>query len=631
MSDTNKAISAKYKQLTDVEHVRLRPATYAGSAVPTTIDTWLIEDGKAVERSVSYIPAFLKMFDEVITNCVDHSKRPEGKHLNEIDVVISPMLGTISVRDNGGIPVIQHTEIEGNPWIPDIIFSSLRSGSNYDDSEERTGAGMNGLGSKLTNIFSREFKVETCDGVKMFSRMHREGNTIHDPVSLGMGSNRGTTITYTPDYDYFKLEGMDKDHELLLQRRVYEIAACNPNIRVTLNGKVVELKGLQKFASLFTDTSVYMEDGTWKIALGLSEDGFKHRSYVNTTSTMIGGTHVEYVSDKIVEQIREHIQKKTKQVIKPAEIKSHFLLFIDCTVINPTYDSQTKENLVTPVREFGSSFTPTSKFVKDLIKSPVVSEIIAWAERKKALDDAREAAKTQDDNAKKSLRHIVKYEPATSKDRSECILFLCEGDSALNPLLNVRDPKRHGIYPLQGKPMNARGKTAKMLLANKEFAELCQILGLRVGVKAKVEELRYRRLAITTDADHDGWHIFGLVQNMFKVLWPELLDADFIFKLRTPIKRAKAGKKSFDFFELHEYDTWAAANPGLKHEVQYLKGLGGNSNADFKRYMFEPEFLEKMTAKTPEDLEAVDLMFDPARADDRKEWLYGNPGSADQV
>jgi DNA topoisomerase-2 len=156
---------SNYELLGELEFILLRPDTFVGSIEPKMLNSYIFKDNgsKPVWRDITYSPALLKLFDEVLQNCYDHSKRPEGKHLNKVDIVINPMSGMISISDNGGIPVVNHPK--HNMLVPCMIFGNLRSGSNYNDNDQREGGGRNGLGSKLTNIFSTYFKVETADGI----------------------------------------------------------------------------------------------------------------------------------------------------------------------------------------------------------------------------------------------------------------------------------------------------------------------------------------------------------------------------------------------------------------------------------------------------------------------------------
>ena len=154
------SVDKKFKKLDDIDHVILRPGMYIGSIKPHTATKWIVEDDKMTQKEVTYNPGLLKIFDEIVTNSVDESKR-KGSKLNTVKVDIDRTTNYINIWDNGGIPVVKHTQHK--EWIPEMIFSNLKAGSNFNDEEQRTGAGTNGVGSTLTNIYSKEFTVTTCD------------------------------------------------------------------------------------------------------------------------------------------------------------------------------------------------------------------------------------------------------------------------------------------------------------------------------------------------------------------------------------------------------------------------------------------------------------------------------------
>ena len=190
----------KYKKLTDIEHVLLRPGMYVGSIKHRTDDISIYDDGRFKTESVTYNPAFLKIFDEIVSNSVDEHRRNPRK-LNQLNVLVNPERGAILVKDNGGIIVDKHPEHD--EWIPELIFSNLKAGSNFDDSEERLVAGTNGVGSTLTNIFSRVFRVKTSDGKKQFSQKFVDNMTDREePEVVKAKSRKGfTEIAFMPDFE----------------------------------------------------------------------------------------------------------------------------------------------------------------------------------------------------------------------------------------------------------------------------------------------------------------------------------------------------------------------------------------------------------------------------------------------
>ena len=615
-----KKVEQIYRKLSEVEHVLLRPARYLGTTASAPTRTYYVENDKVVWGEVTYSPAFVKLFDEIISNSADFSKTPEGKHLNKIDVVIDQVTGLISVQDNGGIPVVKHKEY--SQYIPDMIFGELRSGSNFDDEADSTSTGQNGEGSTLTNIFSKAFTVDTADGKNRFLCTYHDNMTHKDKPEVTKSKKSYTKITYLPDYERLAIT-LDDEHYKMLVRRTYEIAATNTHIAVTLNDKPIKFKSFKDYAAMFSDSKVDFGTDRFQVSVFHSKDGFQQLSFINSTNVRQGGTHVDYVMNQIVGGIREHVKKKTKQDVKPSDIRSHFFLLVNATLNNPRYGEQTKENLTTAPKDYGTTLEVDAKTLQKIIKSDIVTEIIEWAENKQKLEELAALKKKNKDLDKgASLRNIVKYEPATEKNRGKCILFVAEGDSAAKPLLGARDHKIHGIYPLKGKPVNVRGMKLSELLGNKELIELMQIIGLQFGVEPMLSELRYKHVAIATDQDLDGYHLCALTINMFQQLWPGLVKKGFLVKLQTPIVRVTQNKKEIDFMSLQEFEDWKKkqTKPFSSH---YLKGLGSNNTKYLKKYMFDESYFLPLVWKDDEDACALKIAFDESLADERKEYIYG--------
>jgi DNA topoisomerase-2 len=491
-----KKIEDKYKVLNHIDHILLRPQTYLGSNKPNTSKKWLFDGEKMIQSEITYVPSFLKVFDEIITNSVDESKRT--LHLNKIEVKINKETGFISVYDCGGIPVVIHKEHE--KYVPEVVFGNLMSGSNYDDSEDRVVAGLNGYGSKLTNVFSKQFTVSTCDGknsfYQVFSNNMRERTT---PVIKRSKINH-TQITYLPDYEKFGLSGLDDTHYKLIQKRVIDVAGCNPKLRIFFNDEEIKIKSFDDYVRFYED-EFYHEtnsDSSWSVAITSSDSGFKQVSFVNSTETFDGGTHVDYVLNQIITLLREFFQKKHKVDVKPSEIKNHIAIYLNTTIINPMFSSQTKEKLITEVKDFGFQYTPSDKLVKWIMKSEIVNSVLDWIQRKK---DAEESKLTREVNKSLSKIKVDKLIDAKSKDRLNCSISIFEGDSASSAFRKYRDPQTQGAFSLRGKFINAAETTTQKLVANNEVINLMAAMGLKFGTKVEKNSLRYGKLIIYTDAD----------------------------------------------------------------------------------------------------------------------------------
>lgn len=632
-----KTIEEKYKKLDEISHVLLRPGRYIGSINPHTANAWVvgkkfISDGDCtlketdqpamVQQELTWCPALLKIYDEVISNSVDFSKTVEGKHVTTIKAEINKETGELSVWDDGGIVVKKHAEY--GQYIPEMIFE-LRSGSNFDDDDDSVLTGQNGEGAALTSIFSTSFRVETCDGKNKFVQSHFENSRTKTEPSVSGSSKHYTKISFIPDYARFGLQGLDDGNYQRLVKRVYDVAGCNPKLKVYLNGEHIKIKSFEDYIKLYTDEFVFEENQHWKLGIGHSEDGFKHISFVNGTETLVGGNHINYISDQITDRLREYFKKKHKVEVRPADIRQHLLLFIDATIIKPRYSSQTKEDLITEKKDFGTSFEVTDKMIAKMVKSPVIQSVLDWVEAKEQAAKAAEARKLNKDLDRVNLRKITKFTDATNKDkREECMLFICEGDSASNAILSARTPFI-GCYPLKGKPINVMGSDIKTLMANKEFVDFLAVTGLKIGQKVKdISELRFGKIVACTDADADGKHIFGLLSALIKKFWPELLEMGAYYQFVTPIMKAMIGKTEKYFYSLPEFNDWAKANKDKRFSTRYLKGLGSSKADDFESYFADlPKHLVQVTVQDSSDLDIIDLVFgkESGAADKRKEWL----------
>ena len=418
-----KKIEDKYKVLDQITHILLRPQTYVGSNKPNTSIKNVIEEGQVVQREITFIPSFVKIFDEVVTNSVDENKR--NKNLNKIDISVDVENNTISVKDNGGIPVVIHKD--HNQYVPEVIFGNLMSGSNYDDSDERTVAGLNGLGAKLTNVFSLQFTISTCDGKNHFFQTFSNNMRERSVPTIKKSKINHTEIKYKPDLSQFGIDKLDDDHFKMIEKRVYDLAGTNPDIKFTFNETKINFNSFEDYIKLYTQDYFFEEakDKSWSVGISLSENGFSHVSFANCTETYDGGTHVDYIINQIITELRAFFTKRHKVDVKPSELKQHIFLFLNSTVINPSFSSQTKEKLITEVKDFGSTFEISNKLIQQILKSEIVNSILDWIQQKKSAEDSKLQREL---NKKLSKIKVEKLIDAKGKDRWKCQIGLFEGD-----------------------------------------------------------------------------------------------------------------------------------------------------------------------------------------------------------
>jgi len=600
------SVDKKFQKLDDIDHVILRPGMYIGSIKPHKANKWIIEEDKMIQKEVTYNPGLLKIFDEIVTNSVDESKRKESK-LNTIKVDINRETNYINIWDNGGIPVVKHTQHK--EWIPEMIFSNLKAGSNFDDSEERSWAGTNGVGSTLTNIYSKEFTVTTCDGLNHYTQTFSNNMRKRTPAKIKKSSKGFTEINYLVDFDKFELKGIDDDHFKMLEKRVYDIAACNTNLKVYFNGKLINFKAFEDYIKLYTPTYFYesKKDKTWSVGIALSENGFQQVSFANSTDTYDGGTHVEYVMRQIQVSLIEYFQKKHKVDVKPGELRNHMFLFLDSTVINPSFSSQTKEKLITEVKDFGSTFEVPTKLIQSILKSEIVNSILDWIQQKKNAEDSK---LQRDLNKKLGKIKVEKLIDAKGKDRWKCSIGLFEGDSAISAFRKYRTPETMGAFALKGKFVNVSEMTNQKLVLNEEVVNLMAAIGLKLGQKVDLRDLRYGRILFYVDADVDGNSIASLLLNFFHKYWPDMFDRRMIYKVETPIVVAipkSKTKKKVLFYTQTEYNEFVEKNDLKQFDIKYKKGLAALVDDEYQDIINSP----RMTLITKDEVsdKSLDIWF----------------------
>ena len=574
--------NTKYKKLDDVSHALLRPGMYIGSIKPHTSDKFVFNEDKMNFEEITYNPGFLKIFDEIIMNSVDESKR-EGSKLNTIKVTLKN--NQIIIWDNGGIPVQE----QDGEWIPEMIFSNLKAGSNFDDSEDRTGAGTNGVGSTLTNIYSTNFIISTCDGKKSFLQSFSNNMRERvDPIIKRSKVNH-TQITYLPDYEKFDMTELDESHFKLIQKRVIDIAGCNPKLQIFFNDEEIKIKSFQDYIKYYK-SDFYFEtnnDKSWSVAVAPSTDGFQQISFVNSTETYDGGTHIDYILNQIIVHLREFFQKKHKVDVKPSELKNHISIYINSTIVNPIFSSQTKEKLITEVKDFGFTYEVSDKMIKWILKSEIVNSILDWIQKKKSADESKLARELNKSLGKLKVDKLI---DAKAKERWKCSISIFEGDSAASAFRKYRDTNTQGAFSLRGKFINAAEITTQKLIQNSEVVNLMAALGLKLGQKASPANLRYGRILFFCDADYDGSSIVGLLLNFLYKFWPELFDNPIVFKAETPIVVVKnnKSKKKISFYTQEDYNQWLEKNDTKGYEIEYKKGLAALVDDEYSEIIQNP-------------------------------------------
>ena len=652
---TNNDIDKKYQKKTDKEHVLDNPDTYIGSIEQISSNMYIYDEvnKKIVEKNIDFIPGLYKLFDEAIVNCRDHVIRMEqliastSNVTTEVNYPVTNISITIAddgiitlTNDGNGIDVSIHSEY--GIWIPELIFAHMRTSTNYDKTEKKVVGGKNGFGFKLVLIWSSWGKIETVDaktGQKYVQEFKNNLNIIEKPTITKCKNKPYTSVSFKPDFKRLGLKegNFDSDFKALLIRRIFDIAAVtDKSIKVKYNNLKLDpdVKDFESYANLYIGCKsehprLYEKaNERWEYTVCLApNEEFTQVSFVNGIHTSKGGKHVEYIVGQLVKKLTLYIKEKKHVEVKPASIKEQLMIFVNCTIENPAFDSQTKDYLNTAISNFGSSCDVSTKFIEKLAKMGVMSVACSLTEVKE-----NKAAKKTDGTKCKTIRNIPKLVDANyagTNKSNECILILCEGDSAKSGIisgLSREDRNIIGVYPMKGKMFNIRGENVTKIAENKEITEIKQILGLEHGKIYSANDvntkLRYGKLLFMTDQDLDGSHIKGLGINMIDSEWSSLIQIpNFIGYMNTPILKATKGKETLEFYNNGEYLNWREnlAQDSKKWSIKYYKGLGTSTSKEFKEYFLKKKIVNFKSTETSRT--TIDMVFNKKRADDRKNWL----------
>ena len=593
-----KKIEDKYKELSEVEHILHRPSMWIGSIKEEEKDMFIynIKTGKMEQKTLNYVPAMLKVVDEIISNSCDEYRRKDNLGLTEIEIDIRKN-GKCTIYDNGGIPVVKHKT--AGCYVPTFIFGRLRTSSNYDDNEDRNVVGTNGVGSALSNVFSKQFKVTTCD----------KKNKIAVEWSNNMGKcNEGipekskyhyTKTEFELDFARFNSTGYTKDFINIIHKRCIDAAVAN--LGLTVRFITDDFSEEWKFKSFDEYLDLYSTDLNLKDKIEFKNDLCE--AYIFPDSVVdIGfvngaecsrGTHIRVLRTAINAAVSDFLIKKDKlKDMSPRSVENKYSVFMNINVSNPSYSSQTKEELTTPVENFSKDenkkFEISDRFLNTIIKSEIVNLVRDWYKKKVAAEDEKTLRKLNKE-ASKGLKRSDKYVPANSKKKSERELWIYEGDSAERGFRVARNPLTQASYTMRGVPPNCLDMTPVQIMKNDVFNDLVTIIGLKFGKEFDIKDLNFGKIVISTDADVDGDKIAALLLLFFRN-WPELIEKHIVCRSISPIIIAKKGKERKKYYSIAEFK---ADEKKLKSGwmIKYAKGLSGLDAVETKEMMREPIFM----------------------------------------
>ena len=435
-----------------------------------------------------------------------------------------------------------------------------------------------------------------------------------------------TRITWITDFERFGIKHFSKDMIALMKRRVHDIAGVtDAKVNVYFNNQKIKIKSFPDYIKLYPTSheKVYEKlNDRWELAVSVSSnDKFNQVSFVNGIATTKGGVHVDTVVKLITSGVVEYIKKKNKRDVQGKYVKNYLSIYLNSVINNPSFDSQTKERLITPKSKFGSLPEINEKYIKKLCNSGLSERVLQFSDFKE-----KTLAKKTNGTKKNKLRDIPKLDDANwagTRKSHLSTLILTEGDSAKSMAiagLSVVGRDKYGVFPLKGKVLNVRDATIKQITSNSEITNIKKIIGLESGKKyTDIKKLRYGKIMIMTDQDHDGSHIKGLLLNLIHSEWPELLKLNYINCMVTPIIKATKNKDIKSFYTLTDYNNWKENEMNGKWNIKYYKGLGTSTSKEAKEYFKNLKINQYILDDKTDD--SMVLAFKKTEADKRKEWL----------
>ena len=549
------------------EHIRLRPGMYIGK----------MGNGSSPDDGV-YI-----LLKEVLDNSIDEFVMGNGK---TIEVVVKQ--NKVSVRDFGrGIPLGK---------VVDCV-SKINTGAKYDSKVFKKSVGLNGVGTKAANALSSYFRIRSIRDGKSKLVEFSQGEIINEEPIQENSSRKGTKVTFIPDEELF---GKYRYINEYVEKMMWNYCYLNPGLTILFNGeKFYSENGLYDLLEQRTDAEmlypiIHLRGADIEVAITHCKNQYSEQyySFVNGQHTVQGGTHQSAFRQALVKTIREFYGKN----YEASDIRQAINAAVSIKVIEPIFESQTKTKLGSTEMEPDGITVLT--FIQDFLKKELdnylhknseaadaIQQKIQLAEHeRKAMAGvkklARERAKKSSLHNKKLRDCRVHYNDQKKENRFDSTLFITEGDSASGSITKTRDIKTQAVFSLRGKPLNSYGLTKKVVYENEEFNLLQAALNIEQGI----DDLRYNKIVIATDADVDGMHIRLLLITFFLQFFPELIKEGHMYILETPLFRVRNKKKThYCYTEKERKD--AIADIGVNAEITRFKGLGEISPNEFKHFI----------------------------------------------
>ena len=555
------------KSLSWREHIRLRPGMYIGK----------LGDGTEADDGI-YV-----LLKEVIDNCIDEFVMGHGR---KIEITIEDNM--VEVRDFGrGIPLGKLMD----------CAAKINTGAKYDSDAFQRSVGLNGVGIKAVNALSDFFEIQAFREGQTRAITFSQGEVTDEMKrSRKSSEDNGTRLMFHPDPGSFAAGYQFRMEYVEQMLRFYSY--LNPGLSLVLNGKTFRSKGglLDLLQDKMGEEPIYpivhLKGVDVEIAFTHVESyGEDHYSFVNGQHTTMGGTHQGAVREAIVKTLREHFKKQ----YDPQDIRQVIVAAIAVKIQEPVFESQTKTKLGSTHME------PNGRTVRGHIAKVLAEEldnhlirnkgtakllqdkIVRSEKERKEMAGVQKLAKERAKKSKlvnKKLRDCRAHLDSKHKLREESMLFVTEGDSASGSITKSRNPETQAVFSLRGKPLNCFGLTKKVVYENEELALLQNALGIENGV----DDLRYNKVVLATDADVDGMHIRLLLMTFFLQFFPDLVKRGHVYILDTPLFRVR-NKKETRYCYTEEERLRALAELGRNPEITRFKGLGEISPDEFKGFI----------------------------------------------
>ncbi len=592
------------------EHIRLRPGMYIGK----------LGDGSSADDGI-YI-----LLKEVVDNCIDEYVMGNGK---VIEVAIEE--GEVSIRDYGrGIPLGK---------VVDCV-SKINTGGKYDSKAFKKSVGLNGVGTKAVNALSSHFLVQAVREGKSKVAEFDQGVLTKDHKIVKTKDENGTLIVFRADEEIFKKYKYRVD---FVENQLWNYAYLNAGLKILFNGKtLVSKNGLLDLLERKTNVDtlrypiIHLKGEDIEVALSHSgQYGEVYYSFVNGQHTTQGGTHLNAFKEAVVDTIQKHFNKSYDR----RDILGSITAAVSVKVEDPIFESQTKTKLGST--DMGPDSPTVRTFLKNFLNEKLDNFLHRNTETAKALEkrilqskrEREEIAgikKLANSRAKKANLHNKKlrdcrihFNDGTRKTSEELRLastvFLTEGDSASGSITKARDVQSQAVFSLRGKPLNTFNLTKKVVYENEEFNLLQHALNIEDGL----DDLRYNRVVIATDADVDGMHIRLLLLTFFLQFFPDLVYQGHLYILDTPLFRVRDKQKTFYCYSEKEKQDAIKQLRG-KPEVTRFKGLGEISPGEFKDFINENIRLDPVVIDQNTDLEQVLSYYMGKNTPQRQEFIIDN-------